>query len=164
MARGATKASNNVWYKARMEAAKMDERLLSREGAAERACMSVDAIKDTELGLEKCMPVEKAVILADAYCAPQLLNHYCLNECPIGRTLPISDSVSTIDRVTVKLIKSLRVDELEKVKEKLVDIAEDGIVSSDEMGDLRDVMEYLDRLSKTVSELRIISEKALKGD
>lgn len=44
MARGATKASGNVWYEARMEAAKTDQRLLSREGAAERANMSVDAM------------------------------------------------------------------------------------------------------------------------
>lgn len=163
MARGATKANGNVWYEARMEAAKTDQRLLSREGAAERANMSVDAIKNTELGLEKCMPVEKAVILADAYGAPNLLNHYCLHECPIGRNMPISDANVSIDRVTVKLLKSLRVDDIERVKDKLLAIAEDGIISEDEKPDLREVMEYLDKLSKTVSELRIISERVLKG-
>ena len=37
-----------------------------------------------------------------------------------------------IDRVTLKLLKKLRVDQLEEMKEKLVDIAEDGIISEDE--------------------------------
>lgn len=35
MGRGATKAAGNVYYKARIEAAKWNDRLCSREGAAE---------------------------------------------------------------------------------------------------------------------------------
>ena len=35
MGRGATKAAGNVWYEARMEAAKWNDKLLSRAGAAE---------------------------------------------------------------------------------------------------------------------------------
>ena len=73
MARVAPKAASNVWYQARMEAAKYNEKLLSRAGAAEAANMSEDSIKNTELNLEKCMSVEKAVILADLYNSPNLL-------------------------------------------------------------------------------------------
>ncbi|MCD8398287.1 MAG: XRE family transcriptional regulator [Lachnospiraceae bacterium] len=164
MARGATKARGNVWCEARLEAAKTDQRLLTRQGAAERVNMSVNAISDTELGLEKCMPVDKAIILADAYGAPHLLNYYCLHECPIGRTMPISDEVNDIDRITVKLLKSLKVDDLEDIKDKLIDIAEDGYISEDEKPDLQEVMEYLDKLSKTVSELRILSQRVLREE
>ena len=57
MGRGATKAAGNVWYEARMEAAKWNDKLLSRAGAAEALNMSEDAVKDAELGLNKCMPV-----------------------------------------------------------------------------------------------------------
>lgn len=163
MGRGATKAVGNVWYEARINAAKYDDRLYSREGAAERLGMSEDAVKNTELGLDKHMPVEKAVLMADLYKAPHLLNHYCLHECPIGCSLPISEEVSNIDRVTVKLIKKLRVDDIERVKDKLVDIAEDGIISDDEKPELKKILEYLEDLSKTVSELKIITEKALNG-
>lgn len=70
MGRRATKAAENPWCKARLEAAKYDERLLSREGAAERLGMSVSAVSDAELGLSKCMPVDKAVLMADLYKAP----------------------------------------------------------------------------------------------
>ena len=56
MGRGATKAVGNVWYEARINAAKYDDRLYSREGAAERLNMSVDAIRNAELNISKCMP------------------------------------------------------------------------------------------------------------
>lgn len=161
MGRGATKAAGNVWYKARMEAAKWNDKLLSRAGAAEALNMSEDAVKDAELGLNKCMPVDKAVLMADLYRKPELRNYYCLHECPIGRTLAISDETPGLERVTVKLLKNLRVDELEDVKDKLVDISEDGKITEDEKPDLEAILEYLDKLSKTVSELRLIGEKAL---
>lgn len=161
MGRGATKAAGNVWYEARMEAAKWNDKLLSRAGAAEALNMSEDAVKDAELGLNKCMPVDKAVLMADLYRKPELRNYYCLHECPIGRTLAISDEALGLERVTVKLLKNLRVEDLEGVKDRLVDIAEDGRISDDEKPALEEILTYLDRLSKTVSELRIIGEKAL---
>ena len=76
MGREATKASGNAWYEARIHASKYDDRLASREGAAELLGMSPSSVADAELGLSKCMPVEKAVIMADRYNAPHLLNYY----------------------------------------------------------------------------------------
>lgn len=163
MGRGATKAAGNVWYEARMEAAKWNDKLLSRAGAAEELNMSEDAVKDAELGLNKCMPVDKAVLMADLYRKPELRNYYCLHECPIGRTLAISAEAPGLERVTLKLLKNLRVEDLEEVKEKMLDIAEDGKITEDERPDLEAILTYLDQLSKTVSELRILGEKAL-GD
>lgn len=162
MARGAPKASENVWYQARMEAAKWNEKLLSRAGAAEEANMSEDAIKKTELNLEKCMPVEKAVILSDLYNSPNLLNYYCLHECPIGRERPISDKIPSIDRITVKLLKALRLEEIEAIGDRLVDIAEDGQITDDEMPDLEEAVKYLSRISSTVSELENLTKQKLK--
>ena len=164
MGRRPTKAGENPWYKARMEAAKYDDRLLSREGAAERLGMSVSAVSDAELGLSKCMPVDKAVLMADLYKAPHLLNWYCLNECPIGCRLPLSDEVLGIDRVTVKMLKNLRVDDIKDVKEKLIDIAADGVISDDEKHDFREVLGYLDELARTISELKTIGLMALGED
>ena len=163
MGRDATKAAGNPWYQARKKAAEYDDRLCSRESAAEQLGMSVSSLADAELGNTKFMPVDKAVLMADRYNAPWLLNHYCLNECPIGCRQSISDEVLGIERVTVKLLKNLKVDQIESVKEKLVDIAEDGVISEDEKPDLKEVMDYLDALSKTVSELKTIGQIALNG-
>ena len=161
MGREARKAAGNPWYEARKKAAEYDDRLCSREGAAERLGMSVSAVADAELGLTKCMPVDKAVLMADLYNAPQLLNYYCLHECPIGCQHSISDEVVDIDRVTVKLLKGLRVDKLEEIKDSLLDIAEDGKITDDEKPELKEVLDYLDSLAKTVSELKTIGEIAL---
>ena len=161
MGREARNASGNPWYEARKKAAEYDDRLCSREGAAERLGMSVSAVADAELGLTKCMPVDKAVLMADLYNAPQLLNYYCLHECPIGCRHSISDEVVDIDRVTVKLLKGLRVDKLEEIKDSLLDIAEDGKITDDEKPELKEVLDYLDSLAKTVSELKTIGEIAL---
>ena len=161
MGREARKPAGNPWYEARKKAAEYDDRLCSREGAAERLGMSVSAVADAELGLTKCMPVDKAVLMADLYNAPQLLNYYCLHECPIGCRHSISDEVVDIDRVTVKLLKGLRVDRLEEIKDSLLDIAEDGKITDDEKPELKEVLDYLDSLAKTVSELKTIGEIAL---
>ena len=99
--------------------------------------------------------------MADLYNAPQLLNYYCLHECPIGCRHSISDEVVDIDRVTVKLLKGLRVDKLEEIKDSLLDIAEDGKITDDEKPELKEVLDYLDSLAKTVSELKTIGEIAL---
>lgn len=163
MGRDATKAAGNPWYEARKRAAEYDDRLSSREGAAERLGMSVSSVADAELGLTKCMPVDKAVLMADLYNAPHLLNYYCLHECPIGCRQSISDEVLDIDRVTVKLLKNLKVNQLTEIKDKLLDIAEDGVISNDEKPDLREILDYLDKLAKTVSELKTIGQMALNG-
>ncbi len=159
MGRKATVAAGNVWYEARMEAAKSNERLSSRFGAADEAGMSEDAIKSTELGLEKQMPVDKAVILADLYGAPELLNHYCMHECPIGKNRAITDEVLPVERVTVKLLKGLRVSSLKEITDRLVDIAEDGEVSEDEAENLRGIVEYLDGIAVSISALKTISQR-----
>lgn len=164
MGRDATKAAGNPWYEARMRAAKYNGKLASREGAAEMLGMSVSAVADTELGLTKFMPVEKAVLMADLYNEPQFLNHFCLHECPIGCRHCISDEVNGIDRMAVKLVKGLRAEEVEKVRNAILDIAEDGKVGDDEKASFREVLNYLENLGKLISELKIIGDQALKED
>lgn len=163
MGRGATKAAGNVWYEARIAAAKWNERLSSREGAAGILGITPDVVNSVERNLHKCMPVDLAVIMADEYNAPELLNYYCLNECPIGCRQSISDQRLDIDRVTVKLLKNLRVDDLSDIKDRLIDIAADGVITEDEKPDLKEILEYLDKLAKTVSELKIVGQIALNG-
>lgn len=164
MGRGATKAAGNVWYEARINAAKWNDKLSSREGASEKLGVCIDTINNAERGLYKCMPVDVAVIMADEYKAPHLLNYYCLHECPIGCRQSISDEVCDLDRLTVKLMKNLRVSELESIKESLLDIAEDGKISEEEKPELRRILEYLDGVAKLVSELKILGATALHED
>ena len=65
--------------------------------------------------------------------------------------------------MTVKLLKKLKTEDLENIKTKLLDIAEDGIIDDAEKPELKKILDYLDGLAKTVSELKIIGEMALNG-
>jgi len=162
MSREATKAIGNPWYEARKRAAEYDDRLLSREGAAELLGMSVSAVADAELGLTKTMPVDKAVLMADLYNAPELLHYYCMKECPIGGCMQLSDAVRTIDRVTVELLSEIKKSRLKELKDKLLKIAKDGKISEDEIPDVEELMDYVAMISKTASELKIVCKKAMK--
>jgi len=164
MGRRATIAVNNVWYEARMEAAKHNDRLKSREGAAELLGMSVSAVSDAELGLTKIMPVDKAVLMADLYKAPQLLKFYCNNECPIAGCGCLSEEVNPIEKVTVNILKRTRFEDLAHVREKLVDIASDGEIAKDELDELSNVEDYLTELCKTISELKTLIEIAKQSN
>lgn len=90
MGRGPTKSNENVYFVARKKAAMYNERLYSREGAAELLGISVSTLADYELGNTKVVPVDKVVLMADLYNAPELKTGYCKYECPICSYLPVT--------------------------------------------------------------------------
>ena len=161
MGRGATTAAGNVYYQSRIKAASWNEKLSSREGASEELGISVDTVKAVELGLHKHMPVDLCVLMADLYKAPELLNHYCKNECPVGCDLPLAVELNSIELTTVRLIKALD-DGSADIKRQLLDIAEDGVISDDEMDALDLISEQLNKLSERISELTVIVKSAKK--
>ena len=162
MSREATKAAGNVWYEARMEAAKWNDKLSSRQGASDETGLTLEQIQNSERSWYKCMPNDIALRLAEAYNAPQLLNHYCLHECPIGCNKAISDQVVSLDRVTVKLLKSMQLDRIDDFKKRLLDIAADGQITDDEMNDMSEVVKYLDEVSISISEMKVLAQIAMR--
>ena len=162
MGRGATKACENPFYQARLRATKYDKSFLSRERASEVLDMSLSALADAETGKSKVMPVDKAVLLADKYGAPELLNYYCLHECPIGSRRALSYDLVDIERATVKITQILRKETVQWIKHGLQDIAMDGEVGDDEVGALDEIIESLRTVSKTISELEVIRDKVKK--
>ena len=156
-----TKAAGNIYCQCRKRAAQYNDRLNSREGAAELLGVSPSTIADYELGTTKVIPVDKVVLMADIYNAPELENYYCRNECPIGRELPIESG--TIERITVQFMKYLNPDKLVSLQKRLVDIAEDGEITKDETKDLRDVLKEVDTMEKVLQGLLLLGEKVLKG-
>ena len=77
MARVSTKENKNVYHIAR------EEHGYSREKAAELT--GLEPFKIERIENEK-IPADPwdVVAMADAYKKPQLCNHFCSNECPIG--------------------------------------------------------------------------------
>lgn len=67
MGKGSIKSTENVYFRARKNAAMYNERLSSREGASEMLGLSVSTLADYELGNTKVVPVDKVVLMADRY-------------------------------------------------------------------------------------------------
>ena len=162
MGRDAMKACENPCFRCRKEAAKYNDRLNSREGAAELLGVSVSSLADYELGITKVIPVDKVVLMAELYGAPELKAWYCAEECPIGRGGPMpSAELASVERTAMQLLKQLRESDVQDVKNTLIDITADGVISEDERADLERILEYLDGLIKAAGELKLIGTKVL---
>lgn len=153
-----TKAANNIYCQCRKTAATYNEKLHSREGAAEQLGYSSSSLAGWELGTDRPSP-EAALRMADLYHAPEIKNHYCRNECPLGCDVPKME-LEDLDRISVKALSSFR--KMAAAKESLLDIVEDGIVGEDEMPELEKIMKTLDEVSGIAQSLRVWVEKNLK--
>lgn len=157
MGRNPIKENQNPYFRARKQAAEWDARLESRERASELIGIAAYTLADYELGNVKRVPADKVLIMADLYNAPWLLSNYCKNECPICGFLPLATEEKNICSVTVRLLKALREDELENMKNQLLEISQDGKIRDDEVEAVRKISEYLDGM---VIERTILSKVA----
>ncbi|MDK2811079.1 MAG: hypothetical protein PWR27_1788 [Petroclostridium sp.] len=155
-----TKAMDNIYCRCRKEAAKYNDKLNSREGAAELLGVSVSSLADYELGNTKVVPVDKVVLMADLYNAPEIKNYYCTNECPIGRNTVPKLEIEELDRLTIKVLSSLRF--IDDIKDKLIDIAADGVITEHEKPALEEILRALDQIAVYSQELRLWAEKTFK--
>ena len=122
--------------------------------------VSVSSLADYELGNTKVVPVDKVVLMADLYNAPELKNYYCTHECPIGEGTVQKLEVAEFDRLTIKLLATLR--NMTGVKDALIDIAADGIITEHEKPKLNEVLDVLDAIVRHSQELRLWAEKNLR--
>ncbi|WP_206458660.1 helix-turn-helix domain-containing protein [Anaerovorax sp. IOR16] len=152
-----TKAANNIYCKCRYEAAKYNDRLYSREGASELLGISVSTLSDYELGNTKVVPVDKVVLMADLYNSPELLNNYCTTECPIGCRSIRKLEVAELDRLTLKVLSAFQ--KVGYIKETLIDIAADGVITTSEKPQFEDVISALENISQYAQELKLWAEK-----
>lgn len=152
-----TKAATNIYCRCRKEAAKYNERLNSREGAAELLGYNPSTVAGWELGTDRPSP-EAVLFMSDIYHAPELRNHYCREECPLGIDVP-EMNINNLDRISIKALSSFR--KLSKTKEKLLDIVEDGVITEDEKPELNEIIKTLDELSEVSQSLKAWLEKNL---
>lgn len=159
MGRRPTKAADNQFCIARLEAAKYNERLLSKEGASELLGVSVSTLSDYELGITKSVPPDMVLKMSDLYNAPELRNYYCREMCPLGCDMPALE-LEDLDRITVRAMASLR--NVAGAKESLLDITADGIITDEEKPALKKILATLDDISSIAQSLKIWAEKNLE--
>lgn len=163
MGRGSMNENTNIYFVARKRAAIYNERLYSREGASELLGISVSTLADYELGNTKVVPVDKVVLMADLYNAPELITSYCKHECPVHGFLPLATEEKNLQGIALRLIRGFDEEELKAMKKDLVDITEDGRIEANEIPKMREILDKLNVMAEVISEMKIAGEKALKG-
>ncbi len=89
---------------------------------------------------------------------PKLKNWYCSNVCPLGAEFPKIE-IEDLDRLTIKALSTLR--EISNVKEDLLDITADGVISVEERPKLNNVIKTLDEISNVAQSLKLWAKKNL---
>ncbi len=157
MANITAKTSSNVFYKARCEAAKHNEQLSSREGAAD--IMSIDRGRLYRIESSIINPYPEEIrLMADLYNAPELENHYCTNMCPLGWDKPKAD-LADLDRISLRALSTFR--KLGETNELFLDITEDGVIDESEKPQLDKILRTLDELEQVAQSLKIWVKKNL---
>lgn len=152
MPRNATKAAGNVFYIARKEAEKSNDRLGSREGAAEETGIERTRLARIEGGVLIPYP-EEVWMMAQTYGAPQLCNYYCSNLCPLGQKTITPCELLQIDRLTVTVLAAMQ--GAGHVRDTILDIAGDGEITPEEVPQLEQVVKHLEAMERASMELRL---------
>lgn len=155
------KENENVYFNARKKASMYNEKLKSREGAAELLAISPSTLADYELGITKVVPVDKVVLMADLYNAPDLLTRYCLKECPIHGFLPLATKNEDIRDTTLKLLNHTNLSELDDIRNELIEIVSDGMINEAERDKLNRIIQKLEAIAKETSALKITYQKMI---
>ena len=155
-----TRDTDNAYKKARIRAAEFNDKLKSREGAAEMMGVSPSSILNYETGVCKQIPPDVVVKMAEIYSAPELMNYYCCNECPIGKCIAPNVELKEISCLAIQL--SVLSKNPETFVERLMEILQDGSVDKDEKQDFMTIVKGLIEFSEKIQSLELWAKKNLK--
>ena len=146
MGKKATKAVGNMYYDARCEAIENNSAFTSRESASEILHIERTRLANIELGNIVPYP-EEVKCMAKEYNTPELCNAYCANECPIGRGTVQEVKMDDFDRLSLKVLGSLK--DIDLIRTNLIAISEDGIISASEQDTFNGIIESLEKIPET---------------
>ena len=97
--------------------------------------------------------------MSECYKDPELCNYYCSHECPIGRKYVPEVKLKDLSQITLEMLASLN--NMEKEKNRLIEITVDGVITEDEQEDFNKIKEELDSISLSVSALKMWIDNAI---
>ena len=143
-----------------MEAAKWNEKLLTRAGAIEYLPgVTEDCLKRYELDITR-PPNVVVALMADAYNAPELRMWYCSHECPLGRDCREMPEMPP-ERVLIRLQNAKS--GVSTVAASLSEILDDGVVDADEARQLPELRDELLEVRRRMDEALAVLEKLQTG-
>ena len=134
---------------------------LTREQASE-LLETIEPGKLERIESEKQLPSpDDVMIMADKYCEPNIRNYYCANQCPMGQRYVPRIKFIDLEKTVLKLIASLN--SMHEKQDRLIEIAEDGKISDDEMKDFISIQKDLEKVSLAVSAMEVWTEKMMSS-
>lgn len=159
MPKQSTMCAGNAFYRARMEASSCNDRLASREGAAEE--IGIDRTRLARIELGNLVPYpEEVILMAETYDSPELTNRYCTTMCPIGRKLIPPAEMRSLDRLTICIVTALA--DTNRIRDTVLDVARDGVVTPDEYDAMRQIASALERIEIVAQETKLWITKNIK--
>lgn len=153
MGKRSVKDNKNIYFQTR------DDLNLSRAEASEATeCLSESQLAKIEYGTAAVQPGD-VMALAKAYHKPSLCNYYCTHECPIGREYVPEVSIVDLSKITLQMLASLN--NLEKEKDRLIDITADGSIDTNELDDFALIEKNLNRISLSIESLKVWFESTI---
>ena len=153
MGRSSIKENKSIYQLTR------EELKLTREKASELiGYMSPERIEKIENAKVNVQP-DDVMALAECYKAPKLCNYYCANECPIGQKYIPEIEIKDIAQITIETLNSLN--KINKEKDRLLEIIEDGKITEDEVHDFVCIKKTLDKIALSVDTLQLWVDQAV---
>ena len=101
--------------------------------------------------------------MAKAYKKPGLCNHYCSNECAIGKKYVPEIEEKSLSEIVLETLALLN--KLQGQKDRLIEITSDGVIHDDEIKDFVMINHYLKHISMNVDNLKLwFDEKIESGE
>ena len=157
MGRKSTRENKNIYQLSREEAK------MTRADASDAiGFMSESVIEKIEYNQILPDP-DEVLAMAKAYKKPDLCNHYCSQECPIGQEYVPEVKIAELSQIVLHLLASQN--KLEKEKNRLIEITVDGIISAEEMEDFVRIQKTINRISLAADAIRLwIDQNIVSGN
>ncbi len=157
MGRKSTKQNKSIYQLTR------EEQGLTREKASElMEFISPERIEKIENEKVRILP-DDILAMAKCYKAPHLCNYYCTHDCEIGKKNVKPIEFKELSVIAVETINSLS--QLNKEKDRLLEIVEDGRINDYERDDFIRIKRRLDKLATSIGSLQLwLEEKIAEGE
>lgn len=147
MGRASTKEDKSIYQTTR------ESLSLTRDKASELLeFISADRIEKIENGKVNIQP-EDVLAMSKCYKSALLCNHYCSHECPIGQQYIPELKFKDLATIAVETLNGLN--HINKEKDRLLEIVEDGRVNPDEAQDFFAIKKTLDKIALSVATLQL---------
>ena len=156
MGRKGSKATENIYYIARIRAAEKNGTFSSREKAALQ--LGIERSRLARIELDKIEPyAEEVLIMSREYNAPYLCEDFCRNVCPIGNERVLGRhrkavQVDSLERLSLQFLSSAQ--SIEDISRILINISKDGKITEEEYESFHNVLRAMDEISDNIRSIK----------